>query len=101
MIQLIIFIIFILSLAGIIFISYRKIPELIDLAESPKTEFAKPKSIAKLEHRIKKISEIFQKHVLLHKFLFSVKCIVSKTEHRIDNWLHNIRKKAQQKQNKK
>jgi len=100
MIIFIVFTIFIFSLVGITFILYKKMPELLDLPANGRIGIAKPGFISKFEGKVKKISENFQKHILLHKFLFSVKCIISKTEHKIDNWLHNIRKKAQQKNKK-
>jgi hypothetical protein len=97
MLQLIIFIIFALSLAGIIFIAWWKIPELMELPVNGNIGGQKPKFISLLEKRLSKISSIFQKHVILHKILFSVKLIVSKIEHKIDSWLRIIRKSAQNK----
>lgn len=79
---------------------WQKIPTLLELSSNVVVEIEKPRVVHKFETKIKKITTIFQKHVLLHKFLFSVKCIVSKIEHKIDNWLHHLRKKAQQNKNK-
>jgi len=97
MIVLIAFIIFIISLGGIILICRNKIPELKELPVNGKIEMPKIHLISSFNARIKKIFAVFHHHVLLHKILFSIKCIVSKTEHSIDNWLHHIRKKAQEK----
>jgi len=97
MLQLIIFIVFAFSLAGIIFIAWRKIPELKELPVNGNMGGQKPKFVSFLEKRLSKVSSIFQKHVILHKILFSVKLIVSKIEHKIDSWLRIIRKSAQNK----
>jgi len=97
MIQLIIFIIFMLSLSGLALIVWRKIPELMELPINGKVGVDKPKFISKLERRLVKIFSIFQQHIILHKILFSLKLIVSKIEHRIDIWLSSIRKNAQKK----
>jgi len=98
---LIVSIIFILSFGGIVFILYRRIPDLCELPINGKMEFIRPKFILEFENRIQKFFSIFQKHILLHKILFFVKCIISKIEHKIDNYLHHIRRKAQQKSNDK
>jgi hypothetical protein len=79
------------------FIAWRKIPELMELPANGKIGVQKPKFISILEKRFSKISSIFQNRVILHKILFSVKLIVSKIEHKIDIWLHSIRKSAQKK----
>ncbi|HQK63631.1 MAG TPA: hypothetical protein PLF16_00605 [Candidatus Staskawiczbacteria bacterium] len=97
MLQLIIFIIFLLSLVGISFVAWRKIPELMELPVNGSMGGQKPKVISFLEKRFSKIFSIFQNRVILHKILFSVKLIVSKIEHKIDIWLHSIRKSAQKK----
>ena len=97
MLQLIIFIIFLLSLTGIAFIAWKKIPELMELPANGKIGVQKPKFISILEKRFSKTFSVFQNRVILHKILFSVKLIVSKIEHKIDIWLHSIRKSAQKK----
>jgi len=100
MLELIALIIFILSLGGILFISYKKIPVLNTLPQNGNTGFKSQEIVLRVENKIKNFFSIFEKHKLLHKFLFSVKCIVSRTETQIDHWLRNLRKKAQEKNKK-
>lgn len=100
MVTLIFLLIFILSLAVLGFILYKKLPVLIDLPKTKEKIIRDHHIILNIEKKMKEVFVDFEKQIWLHKFLFSVKCIVSKTEHKIDNWLHNIRKKAQEKKRK-
>jgi len=97
MLELIIFIIFILSLGGVLFISYRKFSVLTALPKNGNIGLRNYKIISKLENKIKKIFLAFEKQIWLHKFLSWIKCLILKIEVRIDHLLHNIRKKAQEK----
>jgi len=87
-------------MAMVAFIAWRKIPELLELPVDGKIGIEKPKFILRLEKRIAKIISLFKEDILLHKFLFSVKLIISKAEHKIDKLLQSVRKKAQQRRNK-
>ena len=98
--ELIVLTIFILSLGGILYISYRKIPVLTTLPQNGNIDFRNLKIISKIENKIKNIFLIFEKQIWLHKFLSWVKCLILKIEVKIDHLLHNIRKKAQEKKKK-
>ena len=97
MVQLIAFIIFLVSALGIVFILSKKVPALIELPQNGHHRFKKPEVIAKIEKTIKEHHfHLFEKQMLLHKFLSWVKVVTLKAEIKIDNLLHGIRKKAQQ-----
>ncbi len=95
MIQLIVFIIFLISVLGITFILYRKIPVLIELPRNGSMGLRNHQVIVDIENKIKEIQTVFKKQILLHKFLSWVKCLTLKVEVKIDHLLHSIRKKAQ------
>jgi len=95
MIQLIVLIIFVLSLGGILFILARKMPILVELPQNGSTGFKKHRVILDAEKKIKEVSVFFEKQILLHKLLSWIKCLTIKTEVKIDHLLHSIRKKAQ------
>ncbi len=100
MITLIFSIIFFISLAGLGFILYKKMPELNTLPQTKDNIIRDHHIVLNVENKIKETFLAFEKQIWLHKFLFWVKCMVSKTEHYIDNWLHKIRKNAQEKNKK-
>jgi hypothetical protein len=96
MTELIFFIIFILSLGGVLFILARKIPVLKALPYNGTTGIKKHHVILDVENRIKEIAVYFQKQILLHKILSWVKVMILRTETKVDVYLHKIRKNAQQ-----
>ena len=97
MVQLIVFIIFIISFGGLVFILYRKIPVLIELPQNGHHGIKKPELIKKIEKKLKEHHfNIFEKKAPLHKLLSKTKCWILKTETKIDHLLHGIRKNAQE-----
>ena len=97
MLQLIAFIIFTVSTLAVVFILYKKIPVLVDLPQDGHHGFKKPALIAKIQKKIKHHHfHLFEKQMLLHKFLSKTKVWILKTETKIDHLLHGIRKKAQE-----
>ena len=96
MIEIIVFIIFLLSIAGITFILYRKIPVLVVLPKNGHHGFKKPEFFSNIEKKLKKHHfHFFEKQMLLHKFLSKIMVLVLKLERKISEHLHGIRKKAQ------
>ena len=98
--ELIVLTIFILSLGGILFIFYRKIPILTTLPQNGNIGFKEHKIVSHISVKIKKFFDFFEKQIWLHKFLSWVKCLILKIEVQIDHLLHNLRKKAQEKNKK-
>ncbi len=96
MIELIAFIIFLLSVAGIAILLYRKVPVLANLPKNGKIGIRDHRYIMHVEEKIKAIFISFEKQIYLHKALSWLKCMVLKVEVQIDHLLHDIRKKAQQ-----
>lgn len=97
MVQLIAFVIFIISLAAISLILYLKIPALMQLPQDGHHGIKKHKAIQKIEKKIRdKYFHFFEKQMLLHKVLSKSRIVIMKTERKIDELLHGIRKKAQQ-----
>ena len=96
MVELIILIIFILSLGGAILILVRKIPALSALPHNGTTGIKKYRIILNTENKIKDILVFFEKQIFLHKLLSWVKVMTLKIETKVDTLLHNIRRKAQQ-----
>lgn len=97
MVQLIAFIIFILSIFSIAFILYKKIPVLVNLSKNGHHGIKKHELILDMEKKIKHFNfNFFQKQVYLHKFLSKLKVLILKIETKIDVLLHGIRKKAQE-----
>ena len=85
MIQLIALIIFLVSLSGIFFILYKKIPVLIQLPQNGHNGFKKPEFIAIIERKIKDHHfHFFEKQMLLHKLLSKSRILILKVEKRID-----------------
>ena len=96
MAQLISFIIFIVSVLGIFFILYKKIPVLIQLPRDGSNGFKKPEFIFNIEKKIKeRYFHFFEKQMLLHKILSKFRVWTLKIERKIGELLHGIRKKAQ------
>jgi hypothetical protein len=95
-IELIFLIIFILSLAGILFILVRKVPVLNNLPQTGTTGIVKHHIILDIENKLKEILISFEKQIIFHKFLSWIKVITLKIETKVDIMLHRIRKKAQQ-----
>ena len=95
MIELIILIIFIVSLSVVIFILARKMPALNSLPHNGTTGIKKHHHILELEQKIKEVLVYFEKQILLHKLLSWTKVITLKIETRVDHLLHRIRKNAQ------
>ena len=97
MVQLIAAIIFLVSVSGIIFILYRKVPALVKLPQNGSYGFKKHEFIINIENKIKHHHfHLFEKQMLLHKLLSFIKVFALKLETKIDTILHGIRKKAQQ-----
>ena len=97
MVQLITFLIFIISVAGIFFIVLKKIPVLITLPQNGHHGFKKHRIIVKIEKKIKDTHfHFFEKQMLLHKVLSKSRLWILKIERKIDELLHGIRKKAQE-----
>ena len=102
MIQLISLIIFIVSFGVLLFLLYKKIPVLVNLPKNGHHGFKKPKTLKKLEKRVKDFHfDFFEKQIFLHKILSKAKIWILKTETKIDGLLHGIRKNAQQLESKK
>ena len=97
MLQLIAFVIFIISLVGIVFILCKKIPVLAQLPQNGYHGFKKNEFILNIENKIKSFHfDFFQKQVFLHKLLSKIRILVLKLERKIGDLLHVIRKKAQE-----
>jgi len=97
MFELIVTIIFVLSLCGIFVIVFRKVPVLATLPKNGTTGFKKHRVILNIEKRIKEAHfDLFVKQLLLHKTLSWVKVMTLKIETKLDTVLHRIRKKAQE-----
>lgn len=97
MIQLIAFIIFIISVLGISFIIRKKIPLLVLLPKNGHHGLKKPAAIANIEKVIRAHHfHFFEKQMLLHKLLSTVRVLTLKVERRIGDLLQGIRKKAQE-----
>lgn len=76
---------------------YRKIPALVELPQNGHHGIKKPKLVRDLEKKIKETHfNIFKKQMFLHKLLSKTKVWILKTETKIDNLLHGIRKNAQE-----
>lgn len=96
MIELIFLIIFIFSLAIVLFILIRKIPALNSLSQNNVNEIKKHQFILNIENKIKESLIYFEKQIIFHKILSWIKVITLKIETRVDTMLHKIRRKAQQ-----
>jgi len=96
MIELIIFVIFILSFAGLLFIFWRKMAVVNSLPSNGTTGIRKHRIILDIENKIKNVFVFFEKQIFMHKFLSWVKIMTLKIETRVDHLLHKLRKKAQE-----
>lgn len=96
MFELIVTIILLISLGGVAFILYKKLPVLVAMPQNGSTGFKKHQIILDAENKFKNILIYFEKQIYLHRFLSFIKIITLKIEIRIDHLLHNIRKKAQE-----
>jgi len=97
MVQLILFIIFLASTLGTVFILYKKIPVLTALPQNGHHGFKKPEFFSNIEKKIRKHHfHFFKKKMLLHKFLSKIRILVLKLERKISELLHGIRKNAQE-----
>ena len=97
MVQLITFIIFTVSVLGIVFILYKKIPILVELPKNGHHGIKKPEFIATIEKKIRdRHFHFFEKQMLLHKLLSKSRIFILKVEKKIGDTLYGIRKKAQE-----
>lgn len=97
MIQLIAFIIFLVSVLGIVGLLSKKIPVLSQLPQNGYHGIKKNEKIAAIEKKLKEFHfDFFKKQLVLHKLLSKTRVWVMKIERRIDVLLHGIRKKAQE-----
>ena len=97
MIQLIAFIIFLLSLAGIVFILGRKAPILVKLPQNGHHGIKKPDVLLKLEQKIKEHHfHLFKRPMWLQRILSFTKIWILRSERKIDHMSQVIRKKVQQ-----
>lgn len=97
MIQLIVFIIFLISTLIVAIMLYRKIPVLVELPQNGHHGIKKPKLVMNVENKIKDFYfHFFKKQMLLHKLLSWSKVSILKLENRIDVLLHGVRKKTQE-----
>ena len=97
MLQLLAFIIFIVSFFGVVFVLYKKIPVLVQLPQNGYHGLKKPDFILRIEKKIKDHHfHFFEKQMLLHKLLSRAKVWILKIETKVDDLLHGIRKKAQE-----
>ena len=85
------------SLFGIVFILFRKIPSLIALPEAdcPTGESIVLKIKQEIKKDIKKIpgAEKFDYELYLQKMLSKVRVLTIKTENKTGNWLEGLRKR--------
>ena len=97
MLQLIIFIIFVVSTSVVIFILSKKVSLVAQLPKSGTNNFKKNEFVLKIENKFKDTYfRLFSKRMLLLKFLSFARVIILKIERKIDESLRGIRKKAQQ-----
>ena len=97
MIQLIVFLIFIISLLGALFIVLKQIPALVKLPQDGSHGFKKHAFIATLERKVKdSYFHFFEKQMLLHTLLSKFRVWIMKMERYIGGLLMNIRKRAQE-----
>ncbi len=97
MLELVAFIIFMVSTLGIIAILCSKVPQLVKLPQNGTIGFRKHELVARVEKKIKDTHfHLFEKQMLLHKILSFAKVYALKAETKIDALLHKIRKDAQQ-----
>ena len=97
MIQLIAFIIFLVSAFMVAVMLYRKIPALVELPQNGHHGLKKPEVMLAVEKRVKDFYfHFFKKQILWQKILSFMKVWLLKIENRIDVLLHGARKKTQE-----
>jgi hypothetical protein len=97
MVQLIAFIIFLVSTLVVAFILLKKIPVLAELPQNGHHGFKKPTVVSDIEKKVRDFHfHFFKKQMLLHKLLSWSKVRILKIEHKIDTMLHGVRKKSQE-----
>ncbi|OGZ65827.1 MAG: hypothetical protein A3C50_01050 [Candidatus Staskawiczbacteria bacterium RIFCSPHIGHO2_02_FULL_43_16] len=102
MLTLIISGIFFISVLGVAFILFRKIPVLVQLPQNGHHGIKKPQLIANIEKTLKAHHfHFFEKQMLLQKLLSKSRILILKAERWIDVALRGIRKKAQELDEKK
>ena len=99
MIELIFLIILILSLAGIVFILYRKMPLLVQTTES--SEGFQKAVMSKIKEKTKDLPGLkdFDHELYLQKLLSKFRVLTLKTEHKTSSWLEHLRQKNVQNSN--
>ena len=95
MIELIALIVFFVSLAGILVVAFRKIPQLLELPEAGPLVL----DWKKLRGRAKGLPLLrsFSFDLMLQKILSKVKILTLKTEHRTSNLLQKLREDSKRK----
>lgn len=101
MLELIVLVIFLVSLLGIVAVLFFKIPALVCLPENGKSDIRKNRIVVDAEKKLRSTLASFKKQTSLHKILSVAKIVILKIEVKIDKLLYTIRVKAQQKNNKK
>lgn len=97
MVQLIAFIIFLVSTLVVAFMLVKKIPVLAELPQNGHHGIKKPAVVADIEKKVKDFHfHFFKKQMLLHKVLSFSKVWILKIENKIDVLLHGVRKKSQE-----
>ena len=99
MVELIFFVILVLSLAGIGVILFRSIPDLVKLSE-PKVDFKKAMAL-KIKEKARTIPVVnkFSYELYLQKILSRVRVLTLKTDHKTSGWLEKLRQKKNQENN--
>lgn len=97
MVQLIAFIIFIVSTLGALWILNRRMPEVAQMPQNGGSGLRSHRWIAAAEEKARELAESFDKNVWMHRVLSWVKVLILKVEVQIDHLLHGVRKKAQKK----
>jgi len=93
--ELIVTIIFVISVLGIVFISSRKAPALVELPQNGKTVLPGSGFAPKIQEKINSFLLVFKRQIFLHKILSWVRVLTLKVESKIDSVMHGIRKNAQ------
>jgi len=97
MFQLILLVIFIVSVFGIVFVLSGKISALKKLPQNGHHGFKKHELIITIEKKVKdSYFHLFSRQMLLQRILSKFRLLILKIEKKIDELLHGIRKKSQQ-----
>jgi len=94
MLEIILFIIFIVSLIGLIIIIRSKIPFLVELS----LEQASSSIFDKLKNKTKKDS--FSRSIFLQKFLSKIRILILKSDNKTNEWIKRLRQKSQENKTK-